>query len=58
MARMSVGVLAKQFVHLLWTLCQQVDSLLSIFTVGVKTSPPSLEIGNSRAEGSQRKRKR
>jgi len=40
MARMSVVVQVKQFVHHLWGLCQKAASFLTMLTVGVKTSPP------------------
>ena len=39
-ARISVGVQVKQFVHHLWVLCQEAESFLIIWTVGAKTSPP------------------
>jgi len=48
MARMSVGVPVKQFVHQLCVLCQKADSFLIIWTVGVKTSPPCPRMGKSR----------
>ena len=40
MAKMSVGVLRKQLVVHLWTLCQKTASFLSMWEVGTKTSAP------------------
>ena len=40
MARMSVGVLTKQFVVHRRTLCQNADSFLVMWTVGRKASAP------------------
>jgi len=40
MARMSVGVLIKQLVVHLWTLCQNAESFLVMWTVGTKASAP------------------
>jgi len=38
-ARMSVRVQVKQFVHQFWVLCQKAESFLIMWTVGAKTSP-------------------
>ena len=40
MARISVGVDMKQLVVHLWTLCQNTESFLTRWTVGIKTSAP------------------
>ena len=40
MARMSVRVLTKQFVVHRWTLCQNTDSFLVMWTIGRKASAP------------------
>jgi len=40
MARISVGVLRKQLVVHLWTLCQKRASFLSMWDVGTNTSAP------------------
>ena len=40
MARISEGVDMKQLVVHLWTLCQNTDSFLVMWTVGMKTSAP------------------
>jgi len=39
-ARMPVGVHAKQFVVHLWTLCQKDEIFLVMWTVGLKVSAP------------------
>jgi len=40
MASISVGVLKKQLVDHLWTLCQKAASFLTMWEVGTKTSAP------------------
>ena len=40
MARMSVGVHMKQLVVHLWTLCQNTESFLVMWAVGMKASAP------------------
>jgi len=39
-ARIPVGVQAKQFVHHLWTLCQKSARFLDMCTIAWKMSPP------------------
>ena len=45
-----MGVLIKQFVVHLWTLCQKTESFLVMWTVGTKISVPLLRIGKRREE--------
>jgi len=40
MARMSIGVHAKQFVVHLWILCQKAESFRVMWAVGLKVSAP------------------
>jgi len=57
MAWMSVGVLTKQLVVHLWTLCQNAERFLVMWTVRKKVSAPWLRIRKRREEASLWQRK-